>query len=981
MKLRKYAVICYILALAMILPLGSMAVTPMNEQFVAPDYVEPYIDGLGNSSLSIEIDHITGERLNILITDARTGKVWETNPVYNSPDKASTTEDKKREMHSQLVVTYTFDKNGNAKNLADIGYMSSATTTSKFNSYEESVIKNQLKIEMILDNGELMDYYVDDTASEPVTNEIPAGRTVVGYKITYGLGDRNAALYPIMLTETRMNEHLARVQVLDENGVLDEAATEKMKDNILSKYRLTTYQGKLDEIERQVKRQKTESEKEKKRKEMEQALDEYVADYPIILEENIYELYTDAVSTSRNKKLLISYWASIPYTREDLELDHQLVGYTEESGGVGFTIPVEYVIEGNTFRATILTDEIDYPPEVGITRIDFLPAFAGADETVEDGYTFVPDGSGALMPINSEDQRQTGYQVAVMNRQKDEALTMNSMNLRDIPYYENTIMPVFGQKQDDNAYFCIIEEGYEFANIVAYVADNFTKFNTAFTSFFPIVTDEIYYASGTASGITMFPKVKVEEEKTVIERKRDKETNQLISKEVIEKVVSNYCRLPATDLSVRYAFLSDDAANYSGMAAYYRTYLMNTYGMDKVEAKEDMTYYADIYGIIDKKVSFAGFPFNTKYALTTFDEAEEIVQALFDNGVEDLKLRYVGIANGGLNQRYPGKFKVESNLGGKSGYKEFLEKMDALGVEVYPDIDMTHVYQDRMFDGFSPSNDTVMTLGKTQSIIYDFNLATGLKDSYGDAEYYHPRWVISPRKYEELFDKMEESLEEYGNKHISLGTLGYKLSSDYNEDMIIDRGQTARVIADQLRQYQEAGYDIIVEKGFIYTVPYASAILNIPLTSSGFTVADYDVPFVQMVLHGLVEYAGEPINLNQDVQYNILKCLEYGATVYGRFMYENDSVFQNTYFLNLFSLNYVNWMNETEEVYTAVNEAIADVQDQFIVNHECLAKNVFRTTYENGKQVIVNYNTFDYVDEELGITVGARDYWITGGAN
>ena len=228
---------------------------------------------------------------------------------------------------------------------------------------------------------------------------------------------------------------------------------------------------------------------------------------------------------------------------------------------------------------------------------------------------------------------------------------------------------------------------------------------------------------------------------------------------------------------------------------------------------------------------------------------------------------------------------------------------------------------------------------------------------------------------------MEESLEEYGNKHISFGTLGYKLSSDYNEDMIIDRGQTARVIADQLRQYQEAGYDIIVEKGFIYTVPYASTILNIPLTSSGFTVADYDVPFVQMVLHGLVEYAGEPINLNQDVQYNILKCLEYGATVYGRFMYENDSVFQNTYFLNLFSLNYVNWMNETEEVYTAVNEAIADVQDQFIVNHECLAKNVFRTTYENGKQVIVNYNTFDYVDEELGITVGARDYWITGGAN
>ena len=981
MKVKKYAVICYILALAMLLPLGSMAITPMHEQFVAPDYAEPYIEGLGNSSLSIEIDHIPGERLNIVVTDARTGKVWETNPVYNSPDKASTTEDKKREMHSQLVMTYTFDKNGNAQNLADIGYMSSATTTSKFNSYEESVVKNQLTIEYILDNGETLAYYEDATADSPVVNPVPAGRTVVGYKVTYGLGDRNAALYPVMITETRMNECLERIQIYAEDGTLDEEATEKAKENILSKYRLTTYEGKLEDIERQVRRQKTESEKEKKRKELEEELEEYLADYPILLDENIYELYTDAVSTTRNKRLLIEYWEAASYTREDLEYDHQYVGYTEESGGVGFTIPVEYVIEGNTFRASILTDEIDYPAEVGITRIDFLPAFAGADDTVEDGYTFVPDGSGALVPINSEDQRQTGYQVAVMNRQKDEALSMNSMNIRDIPYYENTIMPVFGQKQDDNAYFCIIEEGYEFSNIVAYVADNFTKFNTAFAAFFPTVTDDIYYSSGGVSGITMFPKVEVEEEKVTIERTRDKETNELISEEVVKTVVNNYCRLPASDMTVRYAFLSGDEANYSGMAAYYRTYLMNTYGMEKLEAKENMTYYADIYGIIDKKVSIAGFPFNTKYALTTFDEAEEIVQALFDSGVEDLTLRYVGIANGGLNQRYPGKFKVESNLGGKSGYKDFLETMGALGVDVYPDIDMMHVYQDRMFDGFSPSNDTVMTLGKTQSIIYDFNIATGLKDTMNDAEYYHPRWVISPRLYEELFDTMEASLEEYGNKHISFGTLGYKLTSDYNEDMIVDRGQTARVIADQLRQYKEAGYDIIVEKGFVYTVPYATAILNIPLTSSGFTVADYDIPFVQMVLHGLVEYAGEPLNLNQDVQYNILKCLEYGATVYGRFMYEDDSVFQNTYFLNLFSLNYVNWLNETEEIYTAVNEAIGDVQDQFIVNHERLAENVYRTTYENGKQVIVNYNTFDYVDEALGITVGARDYWVMGGAN
>ena len=228
-KIRKYAVICYILALAMILPLSSMAITPMKEQFVAPGYADPYIEGAGKSSpLSIEVDHIPNERLNIKVTDSRTGKVWETNPVYTGGDKASTTEDKKKELHSQILLTYTFDKNGNADKLADIGYMSSATSVGKFNSYEESVVKNQLTIQYVLDNGDLLDYYVDADAQTLEVNQIPAGRSVVGFRVGYGFGDKNASLYPVMITESRMNEMLDRIEIKGEDGTIDEAATEKM---------------------------------------------------------------------------------------------------------------------------------------------------------------------------------------------------------------------------------------------------------------------------------------------------------------------------------------------------------------------------------------------------------------------------------------------------------------------------------------------------------------------------------------------------------------------------------------------------------------------------------------------------------------------------------------------------------------------------------------------------------------------------------
>lgn len=981
MKLRKYAVICYILAVAMILPLSSMAATQLSANFVAPDYAEPYIDGLGSASaLSISLDHAVGEVLNIKVTDSRTGKVWETNPVFNSPDKAGTTEAKSSELHSQIVMTYTFDKNGSADKLADIGYVASASTEATFNSHQESVVKNQLTIYNILDNGELLDYYVDVDADTLELTEIPAGRTVVGYKIIYGFGDRNAPLYPMMITETRMQQFVDQIQVFAEDGTLDEAATEKMKETLLKKYRHVNLDDMKEDIEKKVKRKKTDAEKEALRKQLEEELQKYIAEYPIILTEGIYELYSDAISTTRNKKLLISYWEAAGYTRNDLNMDHELVGYVSTSGGVAFDIPVEYVIEGNTFRASVITDEIVYPSEVGITRLNFLPGFGGADDTVIDGYSLVPDGCGTLIPVNAEDQRQTGYQVPVMARHRDEALSQNGRDYSDIPYYETTMLPVFGQKQDDNAYFCIIEEGYEFANVVAYVADRFTKYNTAFAAFFPTVTDDIYYASGSTSGIKMFPKIEIEMEETVTERTVNEETGEVTIEEIVKTRINNFCRLPATNLSVRYSFLEGEKANYAGMAEYYRTYLMNTYGMSKLEATDSTAFYTDIYGIMDKKVSYVGFPINTKYALTTFEEAETIVNDLIGLGVEDLTVRYVGMINGGLNQRYAGNFKVESNLGGKSGYKEFLTDMSALGVNVYPDIDVIHVYQDRIFDGFSPDGDAVVTLGKTESVIYDTNIATGRKDNLEDSSYYHPRWVVSPKVYDELFDEIEGNLEDYGNMNLSLGTLGYRLSSDFDFDMIIDRGQAARVIAEEMKELRDAGYDLLVERGFAYTLPYVSTVLNIPMTSSDFTVAEYDVPFMQMVIHGLIEFAGEPFNVTQDVQYNILKCLEYGAGVYARFMYEDDSVFQNTYFLNLFSMNYKNWMDEAKTIYSEVNAAIGDVQNQFIVNHECLAENVYRTTYEGGKQVIVNYNTVDYVVEELGVTVGARDYVVMGGA-
>jgi len=94
-------------------------------------------------------------------------------------------------------------------------------------------------------------------------------------------------------------------------------------------------------------------------------------------------------------------------------------------------------------------------------------------------------------------------------------------------------------------------------------------------------------------------------------------------------------------------------------------------------------------------------------------------------------------------------------------------------------------------------------------------------------------------------------------------------------------------------------------------------------------------------------------------------------------MYKEDSVLKNTYFVNLYSLNYANWLNESSEIYKTVDSVMAGIQNQYIVNHERLAENVYMSTYENGTKIVVNYGSEAYRNN--GITVDARDYLVIKG--
>lgn len=950
-KFKFGALMCWALVIAMLIPFGSVAAseTPV---FVAPDYAE-YIPG-AESDLSIDLEYVVEEFIGITVTDNATGEVYTSNPVfYNQSTKSASTERQKTEL-SQLYLKYNYDENGNRDQLENVGYVSSANKTGAFYSHTDCVVRDQLKVYALDKEGDVLpesdDIIAAVKAGEAISDEVKS--KIFGYKIIYGLGNINPDLYPVCISVEDMDYYLSKC--VDENGNIDtELQTKMLKD-----FKIVSMEKLNDDRERALRKAKDQSAIDSINLLHDEILEENILKYPLLETVEgyqVYEIFSNATNTKKMTDLLIERWVSLGLTKEGLEQIYANIGFEAKGSGVSFEIPVVYMIEGNTFKAQIVTDEIVYSPEIAIITLDLLPHFgAKLGSSVEEGYTLLPDGSGAIVEHDVSDNRTNSIQIALGDRHKDEALSRTGNSISAIPYFEHSILPVFGMKQDDRAIFAVVEKGYEIANVCMNLVDgNQNQYNYAYTSFYPTPMDEIFYSDGSQAGVTMFPKFTVP---TEVEIKTGEKKGQ------IEVQHWNYCRLPDTDMQVRYNFLYGEEASYTGMANYFRQYLIDLYGLERLEASENTTFYADIYGAIQKKVGILGFPIEKKYAITDFEEAEIVVDALLEE-VDGLSVRYMGMANGSLyTTDYSDHFKPLFSLGGKKGWAEFLGKMADKNVKVYPDVNPTHVYVDKSFDGFMPYFDAVRTLGKQANIIENHNLATGLYSSatHEEQEYYFPRWAVSPANYEEIFANLLTELELYDNKAVSLSQVGSTLSADFDESLVIDRTQSARTLTAALGTYEDAGYDVAVEVGHYWTLPYADLIMKIPTTSSKFLIEDYEIPFLQMVIHGMIEYTGEEINTVQDAQYQILKCLEYGANLSARLMYEEDIVLQNTYYTTLlYSMHYENWLEQIGEMYTTVNDVLKDVQDQYIVAHERLDTNVYVTTYENGLTIAVNYNKED----------------------
>jgi len=161
--------------------------------------------------------------------------------------------------------------------------------------------------------------------------------------------------------------------------------------------------------------------------------------------------------------------------------------------------------------------------------------------------------------------------------------------------------------------------------------------------------------------------------------------------------------------------------------------------------------------------------------------------------------------------------------------------------------------------------------------------------------------------------------------------------------------------------------DIQTYGAYDYAFPFITSILGVPLEHSGIDIVDESVPFMPIVLHGFIDYAGEPFNYTGSPSDYLLKMLEVGAKPYFRVFKENPSVLKGSFYNSFYSGQFDELLDDILGVYNLFNEIFRDVQDERIIKHFKLADSVFETVYENGYSVIVNYNENEVLVKDIKV--------------
>lgn len=632
------------------------------------------------------------------------------------------------------------------------------------------------------------------------------------------------------------------------------------------------------------------------------------------------------------KEVVEGYLAEIGYDAEQYEADLEFYNVETTEDKPAVNLSVYYILDGDDFVVKLPLDEIEYYTKYPLTDCRVLPFMCSAGNQ-EEGFLFVPDGSGSLIYFNNQKYNQTQYTAKIYGW--DYGMT------RDVVVNDPEVrFPVFGisYTEKEQSMLCIVEEGESYGYIEADVAGRKHNYNYV-TAGFTIVHGELADVSGrTDGGVYLFEE-------------------QLPKGETI---------------SLRYRAI--DSSSYVDMAKDYREYLFEKYPSLAESVTGELPMAVELIGAITKTQQILGFPKDKPYALTTYKEMQAIIQELNDAGLKDLSVIINGWFNEGVVHSVADDVDLISVLGSKKDFKNMLSEISKSNQAVYLKADVTFVYKNGLFDSYSTRSDSTKYITREIAEMQEISNIFYAIDKEGSDYHY----LAKPKFSMDTIDSFLKEIKDYGTSNVAFNSIGNVLAADYNRKDPVSREAVKKLHIDKLGSMRDAGSNIVLYEGNAYLLPYADLVINMPLKSQGSNIVDQEIPFFSIALHGHLNYTGDALNITGDFITNLLKTAESGAGLYCVLMDAESSALQDTESTEFYGANFDSWKDDIVSYYQRFEKEFAGLYGQTIEDHKIVAENVTMTEYEDGTQVYVNYRTADYKLSD-GTVIPAQDWIVVGG--
>lgn len=654
--------------------------------------------------------------------------------------------------------------------------------------------------------------------------------------------------------------------------------------------------------------------------------------FPNLKDEPVYYLPEDI--TDAKLKNCEKYFVKAGYTIEDRAKDMEGYNVSRNDGKPVFDISVHYVIENGQLVVKVPMKDIKYNPDYPLVELQVLPNMGTANKE-EEGYSIVPEGTGGIIRFNNGKTGQQKYLSNVYGWDYGLARTM-------IIDEEDSQYPVFSMvnTKTKSSFLCVSEEGSSYATVASDISGKNNGYN--YTTFAYQMLHGENYDVGTKSDTT----VRIYED-----------------------------GLPDETISQRYIFSQE--TEYPKMAEIFRNYLTAKYPELTKKETSTVPFAVEMIGAVDNTEHILGYPVVRPLALTSYEQAKMLLEDLQKEGIKNINAKYTGWFNNGVNQKTAASVDTVGRLGSESDLKDltlYSEKTE--GINLFLNGMFSFVYKDEWFDGFSSSSDAAKFCSREEAELYEKDPVTYQANE--DFHYYNTYYLLKPKQTIDNISHYADVINnEYGCKNVGFEDIGHSLSADYNPKDRVSREKTLNLQRDKMKALNESGKGLMITGGNLYAVPYADFITDMNIDTKKVNIVDETIPFYQMALHGLVDYSSTAINLSEDEEENILKSAETGAGLYFTYIYEPTDKLQDTEYTKYYACNYKQWKNDTINLYNKFKDSMGDLYNQFIVNHEMVAKGVYKTTYENGNSVLVNYNYSDY--NYQGTVVPKRDFTVVKG--